>query len=46
MMYTGTLTYKIVHVTKEDDHLPTITMGFTHDFLAASMMHKRKNYKK
>lgn len=31
----------IVHVTKEVDHLSTISMGFTHNFLAASMMHKK-----
>ena len=31
----------IIHVTKVADHLPTISMGFTHNFLAASMMHKK-----
>jgi AraC family transcriptional regulator, transcriptional activator of pobA len=31
----------IIHVIKEVDHLPTISLGFTHDFLAASMLHKK-----
>ena len=31
----------IIHVLKEVEKLPTITMGFTHNFLAASMMHKK-----
>jgi AraC family transcriptional activator of pobA len=31
----------IIHVVKECVHLPTITMGFTHDFLASSMLHKK-----
>ncbi len=31
----------IIHVLKEVEHLPTITMGFTPDFFAASMMHKK-----
>src|SRR5258706_4113403 len=30
----------IVHVLKEVEHLPTISMGFSHEFLAAAMMHK------
>ncbi|HEV8083028.1 MAG TPA: hypothetical protein VGP55_07500 [Chitinophagaceae bacterium] len=32
----------IVHVLKEVDHLPTISMGFSHDFLGAAMMHKSR----
>lgn len=31
----------IIHVTKVTEHLPTMSIGFTHDFFAASMMHKR-----
>ena len=30
----------IVHLLKETEHLPTISMGFSHDFLAAAMIHK------
>lgn len=31
----------IVHVLKQVDHLPTISIGFSHDFLGAAMMHKK-----
>ncbi len=31
----------IIHVLQEAENLPTVTMGFTHDFLAASMLHKK-----
>ena len=31
----------IVHVLKEVEHFPAISMGFTHDFFAASMVHKK-----
>jgi AraC family transcriptional activator of pobA len=31
----------IIHVVKVVEHLPTISLGFTHDFLAASMLHKK-----
>ncbi len=30
----------VVHVLKETEHLPTISMGFSHDFLGAAMMHR------
>ena len=31
----------IIHLIKVVEHLPTISVGFTHDFLAASMLHKK-----
>ena len=31
----------VIHVFKVVEHLPTISVGFTHDFLAASMLHKK-----
>jgi AraC family transcriptional activator of pobA len=31
----------VIHVVKVVEHLPTISLGFTHDFLAASMLHKK-----
>lgn len=31
----------VIHLIKETDNLPTIAMGFTHDFFAASMLHKK-----
>ncbi len=31
----------IIHSIKQAENLPTISMGFTHDFFAASMLHKR-----
>lgn len=31
----------IIHVLQEVEQLPAVTMGFTHDFLAASMLHKK-----
>jgi len=31
----------IIHVVKVVDQLPTISVGFTHDFLATSMLHKK-----
>ncbi len=30
----------VVHMLKEVEHLPTSSIGFSHDFLAAAMMHK------
>ena len=30
----------IVHVLKETEHLPTMSMGFSHNFLGAAMIHK------
>lgn len=31
----------VIHMVKQAEHLPSISIGFTHDFLAASMMHKK-----
>lgn len=31
----------IVHLQKEGEHLPTVSMGFSHDFLMGAMIHKK-----
>jgi AraC family transcriptional regulator, transcriptional activator of pobA len=31
----------IVHALKEVEHLPAVSMGFSHDFLGAAMVHKK-----